>query len=745
MALPSGINILSLNGLPWTHKKEIFLMFILFPLLILIDWGFLANKKVILLLLGIASLKIILMIFSPTAGLNLKIYESADSFSKGEGKDKWEKNYGTFWNRDVSEVFESSFKSKWEFPVEWIHRYNDQKDRDDLRPIITLDGYLRLNQQVNKIAVIAEGAAVDSVITLVTSSPTPIPIQIQVPIFSNEADVKKAKLTSIIDSAASAASAVYKINAKLTYDFMKSKNCSLIFLAMDEHGGIFDFVRAPVMFRDFQSAQVSTKALKSYSYLAKIITILFGYIFLGLWIAHIIYGLYREQILIISAICVGGSILLQNQLVFIFQDPMIAGLATLPFQFMILYCLLILKETNAETNAETNTENKGDLYLFRELLQKRLSNVSNVDNLFLIKVFILWMGLPIIAFYAAKYVGIMEGMSLYKLGGDPLTYQRYARMIALENQWLTGAESIYVYQPLYRYIVAFLHILFGQTSYPQWMLDVWSAVIGSTCLMSIYYRFRANVKNSVFEAFLIGIFCLDSFTIGVYRKHIGYGLQEYTAMMLQMLMMLVIVSAREDGPKDGYKKIILAMILAMLAFWGRMDHLFVLCSAALLLSTVKKIILIWVALGIAMLTVYLHNFIFAGLWVLDNPSNIAYLSCGKFCIQFQNVFNVVTAHIEGLRLEYFPVIFLFLGSVVGIVLGVLRVLRIVKLSFEPFDWRISLLLLSALVPFLFVRTEGYPMRFSIHIMPLACWSFGAILFFLLDLNKNNNKNKDKDN
>ncbi|MBF0298083.1 MAG: hypothetical protein HQK51_05145, partial [Oligoflexia bacterium] len=91
LSIPSGINVLSLNGLPWTHKKEIFFLVIAIPSLLIIDRNFLINKLIIYLLAIIFFLKFTLFLLSPTSGLSLKIYESSTTFSMKANQ--WEKNY----------------------------------------------------------------------------------------------------------------------------------------------------------------------------------------------------------------------------------------------------------------------------------------------------------------------------------------------------------------------------------------------------------------------------------------------------------------------------------------------------------------------------------------------------------------------------------------------------------------------------------------------------------------------------
>src|SRR6185295_5547975 len=53
------------------------------------------------------------------------------------------------------------------------------------------------------------------------------------------------------------------------------------------------------------------------------------------------------------------------------------------------------------------------------------------------------------------------GFTLYEWGNDFWTFQRYAYRIALQGFWLEGGSATFWFQPLYRWVAAVLHLLFG--------------------------------------------------------------------------------------------------------------------------------------------------------------------------------------------------------------------------------------------------------------------------------------------
>jgi hypothetical protein len=194
----------------------------------------------------------------------------------------------------------------------------------------------------------------------------------------------------------------------------------------------------------------------------------------------------------------------------------------------------------------------------------------------------LWF--PVTLFFFYIWYADIGTFSFYSQGDDWHTYQRFARQIALAGEFLCGGETVLTYQPLYRYIVAALHILFGQSSFAQKMFDHYN-IIFTGCFVTYIAKVLSRTESKTCSAAFAGILFVVVLLVSNSRYIVGRGLQEITATAFQMGALAFIL--RYVGSRSIYT-LLSATACAILGFWSRMDHGIVLASFAFFFLTAAK-------------------------------------------------------------------------------------------------------------------------------------------------------------
>ena len=175
------------------------------------------------------------------------------------------------------------------------------------------------------------------------------------------------------------------------------------------------------------------------------------------------------------------------------------------------------------------------------------------------------------AFYVLQWWSGLDRVSEWSFGDDWTHYQLFAFRIAAWGEVLSGGgEPIFTYQPLYRYVVALFHWLFGKSIVPQQLFDVW-CVLGAAVILASFVR-RCAVSNQ--NALLVSILYIVPVLMGPLRHHVGRGLSENTAMIFLLLAAWLL--SRND--QKNWSQILLAGIVGVLGYWTRQDHLLVLAA-----------------------------------------------------------------------------------------------------------------------------------------------------------------------
>ena len=76
----------------------------------------------------------------------------------------------------------------------------------------------------------------------------------------------------------------------------------------------------------------------------------------------------------------------------------------------------------------------------------------------------LLLGVPWLALFVGAYLTQIGTVTFYTVGDDWLQFQRYAYRIYMQGYWLEGGQKTFWFQPLYRWLVGGLHVIFGDSS-----------------------------------------------------------------------------------------------------------------------------------------------------------------------------------------------------------------------------------------------------------------------------------------
>lgn len=316
---------------------------------------------------------------------------------------------------------------------------------------------------------------------------------------------------------------------------------------------------------------------------------------------------------------------------------------------------------------------------------------------------------------------------------DSLTYQIFAREIFIGGDWLhaTG-EPVTFYQFLYRYVVGFLHLLFGQAVVAQQLLDIWSMLTVSAALFALGHRVGLGPAWWYATA---GLY-LTNMLGPHFAWHIGLGMQELTCNLFLFGAILV---ALLYGIAGGMAFVVGGLSGA--GFLTRIDRMGVCITVALLTvidrrsgkgvladwkELFAKIISNWRRLGLAAGLVaiaagllIIRNGIIGDSFVLNDESNLELVTCvGLDCV-LKNYEQILFGSNRCTDRAAFVMI---TGAVVAILA---LIFRPAAMRFVPLE--LSLFLAAALAPYWIGGPMGFEPRFSMHVLPIAT---AVALFFV---------------
>lgn len=366
-------------------------------------------------------------------------------------------------------------------------------------------------------------------------------------------------------------------------------------------------------------------------------------------------------------------------------------------------------------------ERFGAILLFGSLLVPVVRSLRNLRGAMLL------LGVPWLSFFVMKSWAHVGRFTLYSLGDDWLTFQRFAHRIFMEGYWLEGGEKTFWNQPLYRWISGLLHLVFGDSSIGEVYWDAGALLIGA--LFCIYIVKRVGGFRWGLTA---GIATLATFTIGPIWYLIGRGLSEIAAAGWAYLAAFCLLRGRTGR----WTSVLAAGVFAILMFYTRLNHLLFAGSLALFVlplthqgsirwlqrSGPSRAVLMYlgcIVLGVGLfaLRTWYYTGVFSVLYKTPRellstglgPSTL--LSAEAWSRALQSVWMVITVHDPGnLNLRGVTV-------TIGVLCALLALLRLP--GFRKLPVSLSVACVGAVVGSLLVRGYAYPGRFSVHLVPLA--------------------------
>jgi hypothetical protein len=343
------------------------------------------------------------------------------------------------------------------------------------------------------------------------------------------------------------------------------------------------------------------------------------------------------------------------------------------------------------------------------------------------------LGVAWIAFHVVRTLPEVGRFWLFGVGDDTLEYQRFAHRVFMEGRWLEGGERVFRWQPLYRWIVGLLHLVFGDSSVGEGYVDAGAILVGSLFAFEVVRRlgrFRPALAACALT--------LTTFAIAPTWYLIGRGLTDLTAAGFIYCAAFAMLRAREGSAAYAAA----AGGLAALAFLTRVNHLpVVLAMVALLLpddldaASWWRVTRVWrlvprrqaaaylstLAAGVA--TLGLRGWYLTGAFHLFGGMGISHGTTGLG----SSVGSVVSAEAWRRSLESVLMIVTVqdppwldprsLLVVAGVVVAALALVGVPRARRLPLS--LTVFCLSCIVFGFGVRGVAYPGRFSVHLIPVA--------------------------
>jgi hypothetical protein len=182
----------------------------------------------------------------------------------------------------------------------------------------------------------------------------------------------------------------------------------------------------------------------------------------------------------------------------------------------------------------------------------------NMRNTFLM------VGVPWLAMFVMRTLPHLGAVSLYSLGDDWHMFQAAAYSIVMNGQWIRGGSAVFLFQPLYRWVVGGLHLAFGDPSAGETFWDagcLLASALAGFAIVKPVSGFRAAVAASALT--------LATFTLGPIWYLIGRGLSEITGLGWMSLALMCLMRARRGRVRVAA----VSGVFTVLMFWTRLNHM----------------------------------------------------------------------------------------------------------------------------------------------------------------------------
>lgn len=691
LALPSG-GLTWFDGLPWANGPELIALAILLPLLILVGRSFPGRPWVWLAVLLLLALKAWLFAAAPTQGWGLRIYDGTPSLQR----DAWEPSFETLWQRNYSTICRSPWTNRNQFPIGWINRVNDfhqlkspDRPRFLFRPWLRFSGYAALPPDAGLALVVRGNVAQEVLARSADGRVQPVPL------------VREAAAAAALP-AASLPRGDLQVRGLLRFGSINGPQWSFIPVVVFRNGVVRDAFAEQALWLDAGQGLASRAARRFYGLLGQVVSLGIALLLLA-WAGFALLesrlrGLLDWRLALVSLLALAAPWGLRHCF-----GPSLISLAQ---GLALASVLLVVLSFAGNRDSGPWGERVG-------------------------AVLILALGPALLLDFALKWWAEVHEVTLLAPGHDYLTYQRLARQIVLEGDWLNTRIKVLTYQPLYRYVTSLLHVFFGPSMFTTRLFDVWM-VLGGSALVGMTAR---RMGCGLPLALAAGAMLACHYTGDRFLFRIGEGLQEYSAMFFMMLAAWLVV--RNSGPQGGRRMLAVGLVAAA-AQLLRMDHLPVIMALGLLQysfpplallpawkQAVTRVISNWKGLAAYLIPVVgvvillpLRNYWYGGLFTLNNPDNITFLSLETMGQRVESVLRVLM--IGDFSSSSSPVIWAGMLAALGAALWRPGFLRRYPLA-------LSLALIGLPLPYFFLRSNFYFPRWSIHLLPLAVLSLTLCL------------------
>lgn len=336
---------------------------------------------------------------------------------------------------------------------------------------------------------------------------------------------------------------------------------------------------------------------------------------------------------------------------------------------------------------------------------------------------------PFLALIVAMGIPQVGMVTWYSGGDDWWMFQRFAYRIFIQGYWLEGGTPTFWFQPLYRWIVGALHVVFGDSSVGEVFWD------GACLLTGACFAFHIARRVAGFRwGIAAAVITLAVFTVGPGWYLIGRGLSEITSAGFIYGGALLALRGRA-----GWRPAVVgAGIFATFGFYARLNNLPMMLAVAafawpvrqpasdlwtpaLLWPRASRAVLLGVfgaaAIGLWLFT--MRTWYYTGVPSMLFGTQADALSVwqptddGRSAMQnaIESVLMVLTMNDPPrFDLRSVPV----LGGALVAVLALLRVR-----PFRALPLNAVVLCVAGLSGALVARGTAYPGRFSIHLVPVT--------------------------
>ena len=346
----------------------------------------------------------------------------------------------------------------------------------------------------------------------------------------------------------------------------------------------------------------------------------------------------------------------------------------------------------------------------------------------------LLIGVPWMTLLIAGCLAHAGRITMYSVGDDWTTFQRFAHRIYVQGYWLEGGEQGgFWQQPLYRWIAGALHIVFGDSSIGEMFLDAAALFAGAL------FAIEATRRVAEFRvAMAAGVLTLLTVAFGPNWYVIGRGLSDAVAAGLIYVAALVVLDLRDQPIRVA----VLGGTLATVAFFTRLNYLPLIIALIVLTlpfaldaRSLVNVGRLWralpkrqaaaylacIAIGVLALMSrtwhYVGQFsLFAGTTRMHNATGLgvttaSFVSAAAWRSALESVAMIVTVQDPP---GFNPRAVLVIGGVACAILAVLRAPLVRRLPLG-----LVLFCLATLSGGFVARGVAYPGRFSLHLIPVA--------------------------